>query len=63
MLGRLDIYNQIVVQSMSTIHVQFLCDILLDIVMVCMYLCISHAFVPDLCIFVLFTVTRTYELR
>ena len=60
-LGKLDFYNQIVLQSMSPLHVQFLCEILLDIVTVCMYLCISGAFLPHVCIFVLFTVTSTCE--
>ena len=60
-LERLDFYNQIVLQSMSTLHVQLIYDILLDIVTVGMYLCISRAFVPHLCISVLFAVTRTYE--
>ena len=41
-LGRLDFYNQIGLKSMSTLHVQLLCDILLDIVMVFIYLC-SHS--------------------
>ena len=44
-LGRLDFYDQIVLQSMSTLNVQLLCDIWLDIVTVCMYLCISCSFV------------------
>ena len=35
---------------MSTLHVQLLCDILLDIVMVCIYLCNIHVFVLYLCI-------------
>ena len=33
---------------MSTLHVQLLCDILLDIVMVCIYLCNINAFVSYL---------------
>ena len=64
MLGTLDFYNQIVLQSMSTLYAQllFLCDILLDmVIMVCIYLCISCVSVPHLCISVSFTVTRTCE--
>ena len=37
-LGRLDFYNQIVLQSMSTLHVQLLCDILLDIMSVLIFI-------------------------
>ena len=59
-LGRLDFYNQIVLQSMSTLHVLLLCDILLDIVMIYV-LCISRAFMLHVCIFMLFTVTKTCE--
>ena len=33
---------------MSALHMQLLCDILLDIVMVCIYLCNIHAFVSSL---------------
>ena len=44
-LGRSDFYDQIVLQSMSTLHVLLLCDILLDIIMLYMYLCISSAFI------------------
>ena len=40
-VGRLDFYNQIILQSMSTSHTQrmwLLCDILLDNVCIFMYL-------------------------
>ena len=60
-LGRLDFYNKIDLKSISTLHVQLSYDILLDIVMVCIYLYNVHAFVSDLCVFVSFKVTRTCE--